>query len=38
MIAENFKNRVDFVELSAFGLNFKNKKTEIDGYDLEFMN
>lgn len=38
MIAENFANRHDFVGLSAFGLNYKNKKTEIDGFDMEFMN
>ena len=37
MNAEKFASRVDYVELSAFGLNYKNKQIEIDGFNLDFI-
>jgi hypothetical protein len=35
--AERFSSRIDYVELSAFGLDYKNKQIEIDGFNLDFM-
>ena len=31
--AEKFQNRVDYVEMSAFGVGFKQKATGIEGFD-----
>jgi hypothetical protein len=33
LTSEKFKNRVDYVELSAFGVDFKQKKNEINILD-----
>jgi hypothetical protein len=35
MTADKFKNRVDYVDMSAFGVGFKQKAVGIEGFDHE---